>query len=515
MGMKFPIGIQNFEKLRKEGYQYVDKTAFVYKLVNEGTYYFLSRPRRFGKSLLISTLEAYMQGKKELFKGLALEQLEKDWIAYPILHLDLNTEKYDSAEALNSILNRNLVLWEEQYGSRPEEDTLAGRFCGIIRRACEQTGKPVVVLVDEYDKPLLNAIGNEDLQNEYRKTLKAVYSVLKSQDKYIKFGFLTGVTKFEKVSVFSDLNNLTDISMLPEYVEICGITEKELHSNFDAQVELVAQANKLTKEECYEELKRCYDGYHFCPDSVGIYNPFSLLNTLAHYVFRDYWFETGTPTFLVELLKQTDFDLNKLTEEEVSDDVINSKESMRVNPVPVIYQSGYLTISSYDRRFNTYKLRFPNQEVERGFIRYLLPMYAAVKPSSGSSYLAQLVRLIEKGEPEEFMDLLQEFFSDNDYRVAGKKELYFQNVLYVVFKMIGFYVQVERCISRSRMDMILQTSDYIYIIEFKIDKSADEALQQIDDKGYAGPFASDPRRLIKIGVNFSSTTRDIQEWKIV
>ena len=513
--MKFPIGIQNFESLQRDGYVYIDKTALIHKLVNDGRYYFLSRPRRFGKSLLISTIEAYMQGKKELFKGLALETLEKDWTAYPILHFDLNTENYDRVEALTSILNRNLVMWEDQYGSRPEEDTLPGRFSGIIRRACEQTGRPVVILVDEYDKPLLSAIGDEDLQNEYRKILKSFYSVMKSQDKYIKLGFLTGVTKFEKVSIFSDLNNLTDISMLPEYVEICGITEEELHNNFDEQVGLLAQANKMTKQECYDELKHYYDGYHFCPDSVGIYNPFSLLNALAHHVFRDYWFETGTPTFLVELLMQTDFDLNKLTEEEVSDDVINSKESMRVNPVPVLYQSGYLTISSYDREFMLYRLRFPNQEVEHGFIRYLLPLYAAVSSNSGASYISKLVGYVRRGAPREFMELLEEFFIDNDYRVVGKKELYFQNVLYVVFKMIGFYVQVERCLSRSRMDMILQTTDYIYIIEFKIDKSADEALQQIEEKLYARPFASDPRQLFKIGVNFSSATRDIQDWKVV
>ena len=298
MSKLYPVGVQNFEKVILGGYEYVDKTALIYQLFNTGSYYFLSRPRRFGKSLLLSTLEAYAQGKKELFKGLALEKLEKDWTVYPVLHLDLNTQKYDTPESLTSILNDNLCIWESRYGARESETSLSLRFQGIIRRACEQTGRRVVILIDEYDKPMLQAIGNETLQNEYRSTLKAFYGALKSMDGCIRFALLTGVTKFGKVSVFSDLNNLMDISMDDRYVEICGISEKEIHTYFEEDIHALATATGLTYEETCAELKSNYDGYHFTENAVGMYNPFSLLNTFAKKKFGSYWFETGTPTYL-------------------------------------------------------------------------------------------------------------------------------------------------------------------------------------------------------------------------
>mgnify|MGYP000736648408 CR=1 FL=1 len=367
----YPIGIQNFEKIRQDGYFYIDKTALMYQMVKTGSYYFLSRPRRFGKSLLISTLEAYFQGKKELFTGLAVEKLEKDWVKYPILHLDLNIEKYDTPDSLDNILDKSLTAWEKLYGAEPSERSFSLRFAGIIERACKQAGQRVVILVDEYDKPMLQAIGNETLQAEYRNLLKAFYSVLKSQDRYIKLAFLTGVTKFGKVSVFSDLNNLNDISMDYRYMDICGITDKELHENFDGDVALLGERNGLTKEECYVKLKEQYDGYHFDYDTVGLYNPFSIFNTLSKLKFSDYWFETGTPSFLVYLLKHSNYRLDRITEEQVSGDLLNSIDSMSCNPIPVIYQSGYLTIKGYDKEFGIYRLGFPNKEVENGFIKYL------------------------------------------------------------------------------------------------------------------------------------------------
>ncbi len=378
---KYPIGIQNFEKLRTDGYVYVDKTAWVYKLVNTGSYYFLSRPRRFGKSLLLSTIEAYLEGKRELFEGLAIEQLEKNWTKYPILHLDLNTEKYTTPEALDAILDDALSGWESLYGRRESERSLSLRFQGIIRRACEQTGERVVILVDEYDKPMLQAIGNPELQTAYRDTLKAFYGALKSRDGYIKFAMLTGVTKFGKVSVFSDLNNLQDISMWDRYADVCGVSEEELLRDFGGDIRMLGEANGMSEEETLAKLRENYNGYHFCEDCIGVYNPFSLLNTFAQKRFRSYWFETGTPTYLVELLKMHRYNLEDLAHEVTTADVLNSVDSASTNPVPVVYQSGYLTIKEYDPRFETYTLGFPNREVEEALQQindkqYTLPFSA-------------------------------------------------------------------------------------------------------------------------------------------
>ena len=512
--MKYPLGIQNFEKIRTDGYLYMDKTAMLYDIVKGGTYYFLSRPRRFGKSLLISTLEAYFQGKRELFKGLAIDQLEQEWKRYPVLHLDLNAEKYTTPEALDHILNSVLVDWENLYGKGDGETTLASRFKGVIRRAYEQTGQKVVILVDEYDKPLLQAIGNNKLQDDYRATLKAFYGVEKSMDGCIQFAFFTGVTKFSKVSVFSDLNNLTDITMDRRYVELCGITEREIRHTLDAEVGQLALDNNLSKEACYEKLKLNYDGYHFEHDTVGVYNPFSLLHVMDAKAFKDYWFETGTPTVLVEALKQNGYNLNDLTQEEVTADLLGSLDSIDTNPIPLLYQSGYLTIKDYDPEFGTYLLGFPNQEVGRGFTRFLIPYYSRLKANQGQLFVAKFVKELRAGKTESFMQRLESLFAQGDYQVMGDAELYFQNVCWVIFRMIGFYTEVERHTSDGRMDMVIQTQDYIYIFEFKLDKSADEALRQIEDKQYAKPFEHDGRKIYKIGINFSTKTRRIDGWKM-
>jgi len=456
-----------------------------------------------------------LSGKKELFKGLAIEKLEQKWEEHPILHLDLNTENYKEPDSLRRRLDSTLSYWEQLYGTRAVETSLPLRFEGIVRRACEKTGHRVVILVDEYDKPMLQAIGNETLQAEYRNLLKAFYSVLKSQDRYIKLAFLTGVTKFGKVSVFSDLNNLNDISMDYRYMDICGITDKELHENFDGDVALLGERNGLTKEECYVKLKEQYDGYHFDYDTVGLYNPFSIFNTLSKLKFSDYWFETGTPSFLVYLLKHSNYRLDRITEEQVSGDLLNSIDSMSRNPIPVIYQSGYLTIKGYDDRFGIYRLGFPNKEVETGFIKYLVPFYTPIEEEKTGFLITNFIMDIERGEPDSFMQRLQSMFADTDYKIVGKMELYFQNAMYLVFKMMGFYTDVERTTSNGRIDVVLQTKDYIYVMELKLDGSTDEALCQIEEKGYALPFAKDSRKLYKIGVNFSSETRGIVEWKIV
>ena len=510
--MKYPIGIQNFESLRMDGYVYVDKTDLIYKLVNEGRYYFLSRPRRFGKSLLLSTIEAYLSGKRDLFKGLALEQLEKDWTAYPIMHLDLNTDRYNTVDVLKDRLNLFLSHWERDYGRDHNEVTLSQRFEGVIQRVYDKSGKRVVILVDEYDKPLLQAIGNDDLQNEYRGILKSFYGALKSKDACIKFALLTGVTKFGKVSVFSDLNNLIDLSMKRRYQSICGITEKEIREYFGEGVNELAENYDTDYDGILARLKDNFDGYHFVYNGVGIYNPFSLLNTLATGEFDNYWFETGTPSYLVEVMKQDRYPLPDLTQEQVTGDFLNSIDSMSKNPIPLIYQSGYLTIKSYDERFGFYTLGFPNKEVEEGFTDYLLPFYTNIRQGESAFFIGNFVKDLEQGNVDDFMQRMETMLSDTDYKIVGDSELYFQNAFYLISRMLGFYTEVERETSNGRMDMTIQTKDYIYIFEFKLDGSAGDALRQIDEKGYAKPFALDARKLIKVGINFSLEKRCIEQW---
>ena len=510
-GKLYPVGIQNFEKIRRDGYCYIDKTALVYQLVKTGSYYFLSRPRRFGKSLLISTLEAYFSGKKELFEGLAMEGLEKEWKRYPILHLDLNIEKYDTPDSLDDILNRNLVAWENLYGSDPAEVSLSLRFAGVVQRACEKTGERVVILVDEYDKPMLQAINSPELQDAYRSTLKPFYGVLKSMDGYIKFALLTGVTKFGKVSVFSDLNNLMDLSRDLRYFDICGISEEELLRDFSDDIQELADANGQTFEQACARLKEDYDGYHFCPDSPGMYNPFSILNTFAKKTYGSYWFETGTPTYLVELLKKSNYDLEEVSHVETDANILDSIFTDD-NPIPVIYQSGYLTIKGYDKRFGIYTLGFPNREVEEGFMNFLLPFYANVNKTSSPFEIKKFVTDVESGDIDGFMERLQSFLADCPYELAKDVELHYQNVLFIVFRLTGLYTKVEYHTSRGRIDLVLQTDSYVYVMEFKLDGNAEQAMQQIEDKQYALPFAKDSRKVYTIGVNFSSETRNIDKW---
>ncbi|MCD7938940.1 MAG: ATP-binding protein [Bacteroides intestinalis] len=507
----YPIGIQNFESLRRDNYFYIDKTALIYQMVKTGRYYFLSRPRRFGKSLLVSTLEAYFLGKKELFTGLAMEKLEKDWIEYPILHLDLNIEKYDTSESLNNILEKLLAKWEELYGANPSERSLSLRLAGIIERAYQQTGQRVVILVDEYDKPMLQAIGNEALQREFRNMLKPFYGVLKTLDGCIKFALLTGVTKFGKISVFSDLNNLNDISMYEPFVSICGMTEREIHKNLKAELHELAAAQKMTYEQAAAELKECYDGYHFVENTEGIYNPFSVLNTFYKMKFGSYWFETGTPTYLVELLQRNHYDLERMAHVQTDADVLNSIYGDE-DPIPVIFQSGYLTIKGYDKEFGLYRLGFPNREVEEGFIKFLVPFYTRFNKVEAPFEIQKFVMELRAGDVDAFFKRLRSFFADTPYELVSDLELHYQNVLFIIYKLLGFYVNAERHTSDGRIDLVLQTDRFIYVMEFKLDGTAEEAMAQINEKGYVLPFEGDSRQLFKIGVNFSSKTRNIEKW---
>ena len=515
MSKLYPIGIQSFEDLRKRDYIYVDKTALIYQLVSTGKYYFLSRPRRFGKSLLISTLEAYFSGKRELFAGLEMEKQEKKWIEYPVLHIDLNTEKYSTKETLEYKLDLSLKQFEAKYGRNPDEYSLATRFEGIIRRAAEKTGHNTVILIDEYDKPMLQAIGNPELQTEYRNTLKAFYGALKSCDGYIQFAMLTGVTKFGKVSVFSDLNNLMDISMINRFSEICGITEEELHRYFDDDIHTLAEKLGAGYEETCARLKLNYDGYHFSFKSPGMYNPFSLLNTFANMQIDNYWFATGTPTYLVELMKLHNYNVEEIEDIVTSGPVLDSIDAASTDPVPVIYQSGYLTIKGYNEEFENYTLGFPNREVEQGFFRFLLPNYASVSVTKSPYEIQRFVEEVRKGDVDSFLSRLQTFFDDIPYELAPRdREVHYQNILYIVFKLMGFHSEVEYHTSRGRVDLVLKTSDYIYVMEFKLDGTAEEAMAQINAKGYASAFAADGRKVIKVGVNFSSKTRTIERWII-
>ena len=403
------------------------------------------------------------------------------------------------------------MVYEEEYGSVPTDVTIDDRFVSLIRNAAEKTGERVVILVDEYDKPMLQAIGNDTLQSEYRNTLKAFYGVLKSMDGYIKFALLTGVTKFGKVSVFSDLNNLMDLSRDHRYFDICGISGEELLRDFGEDIQELAAANGQTFEQACARLKEDYDGYHFCPDSPGMYNPFSILNTFAKKTYGSYWFETGTPTYLVELLKKSNYDLEEMSHVETDADVLDSIFTDD-SPIPVIYQSGYLTIKGYDKEFGIYELGFPNREVEEGFMKFLLPYYSSVSKTSSPFEIKKFVQDVKLGDIDGFMERLQSFLADCPYELAKDVELHYQNVLFIVFRLAGLYTKVEYHTSRGRIDLVLQADSYVYVMEFKLDGSAEQALQQIEEKQYALPFAKDSRKVYTIGVNFSSKTRNIDRW---
>ena len=514
-GRKLPIGIQTFEKIRRGGYLYVDKTELVWQLASSSVPNFLSRPRRFGKSLLLSTFESYFEGKKELFEGLAIEKLEERWEKYPVLHLDLNAEKYDTPESLNAILSYQLTQWEAIYGKGEDETTLSNRFKGVIQRAYEKTGKGVVVLVDEYDKPLLQAIHNEELLESYRVMLKAFYGVLKSNDRYLRFVFLTGVTKFSQVSVFSDLNQLNDISMSKAYATICGLTKQELHDNFAPELEALAEENDQTFDEVMETMTQQYDGYHFHQKGEGMYNPFSVLNAFDKQEFGSYWFQTGTPTFLVKSLQKADYDLRTLMDGvEASASTFTEYRAEENNPIPLIYQSGYLTIKGFDKEFKIYTLGFPNDEVRYGFLNFLVPFYTSVTDDKKNFYIGRFVQELRKGDIDSFMHRFEAFFADFPYELNDKTERHYQVIVYLIFKLMGQFTQAEVHSAKGRADAIVQTPKYVYIFEFKLNGTAEEALRQINDKGYSEPFKGDSRQVMKIGVEFSAETRNVKRWLV-
>ena len=519
---KLPIGIQGFTGLRKDDYIYIDKTEYIYNLAHGGKEYFLSRPRRFGKSLLLSTMKAYWEGKKELFKGLKIEELEKNnpdaWKKYPVFHFDFNGESYQVNGILEKVLDYQLTDWEENYGLKTRKENLSERFKDLLIEANKQTGLRAVVLVDEYDKPLLEVMDKPELEEHNKAVFKGFFSSLKKLDEYLKFVFITGVTKFEKISIFSDLNQLRDISFTKDYAEICGITEKEIRSNFLPEILSLAREQELSEEECFAKLKQTYDGYHFYPKKTGVYNPFSLLNAFADGEFRSYWFSTGTPAFLVKKIADSDFDIRKFTDKTIYANEAMLSDYRADNPdlVPLLYQTGYLTIIDYEKISREYTLSFPNEEVEYGFLENLMPQYVSnCYPGSGKDIFT-LRRYVESGDLENIRNVLTALFASITY--TNKKspfEHYFQSVLYLVFTLLGKLTICEMHTFSGRVDCILQTKKFIYIFELKRDGTADEALRQIEDNKYALPFSDDKRKLYKIGVVFNSNERILSDWKAI
>ena len=523
--MKYPIGIQSFDQIRNDGYVYVDKTALIYQLVTTGKIYFLSRPRRFGKSLLISTLEHYFLGHKELFKGLAMEQLEQDWMEYPVFHIDFNNTDFTQAGKLAMKINIYLTEWEQIYGALPVEGDLGDRFAYVLEQAHKQTGRRAVVLVDEYDKPILDVLdsgyttqlnGKEILlEEQHRNILKGFYSVFKGADAHLKFVLLTGVTKFSQVSVFSGFNQPDDISMVEDFEALCGITKEELLTVFAEPIRELAQKWKITEEEVKTKLKRQYDGYHFSENMLGVYNPFSLLNCFRHKKMADFWFSSGTPTYLVRLLNHTQEQLNEMVGQYYFPEEFVDYKATVEQPLPMIYQSGYLTIKDYDPEMNSFLLDFPNNEVKKGFLT--LVAADCLKPKERvTSWIQQAVVALQQGKLEQFRDQLTAFLASVPYSMRRKQnereyERYFHYTFYLLLRLLSVYtVYNEMEQSQGRVDCIVETPDYIYIFEFKLDSSAEQALQQIKDKGYARPYLTDSRKLYQIGVNFSSETGTIE-----
>ena len=507
---KMPIGIQDFEKLRTENYVYVDKTRYVYDLAQYSTPYFLGRPRRFGKSLLLSTLKAYFQGRKDLFRGLAAGELEKDWIEYPVLHIDMNVASYRNTDDLDAGIDTNLRILEEKWGSDPRDTTVSARFYNLIRRACERSGRKAVVLVDEYDRPLIQTMEDAEAHDKVRGGLKGFYGVLKSADQWLRFALLTGVTKFSQVSVFSDLNQLRDISMNARYAGVCGISARELEENFGPELEALAAAGGISHGEALAEMKKLYDGYHFCEDSEGVFNPFSVINTLADGKFSYYWFKTGTPTFLIDLLKRGDFDLLRFAEG-VNVPAV-SIDDYRVggsDPVPLLYQSGYLTIKGYVN--GRYILDFPNDEVRHGFLNELLPHYT-YRVSNQDFFADYFVEDLRNGDVDGFMTRLGALFAGMPYELNSREERHYQTVFYLVFTLMGQFTRAEVHSAKGRADAVVAAGGRVYVFEFKLDGTAEDALRQIDERGYAAPYAAGSREIVKVGVEFDAAERNIGRW---
>ncbi len=510
-GIYYPVGQQNFRELREDECVYVDKTSFIAKIrATRQRYWFLARPRRFGKSLFLSTLEYFYKGERRLFKGLFVDSIDWDWKPYPVLRLDLNVEKYKEQGLLDDVLDNYLLSWEQEYGIEVVADSLSVRFQNIIKAAHEKTGRKVVILVDEYDKPLVNNLNHDYNFEHYRTKLASVYSNFKSSAEHIQLVFLTGISRFCKLSVFSDLNNLNDITFDNEFADICGITEKELFENFQPGIQQFAEDNNLSFQEASQELKSNYDGYRFAKKGSDIYNPWSLLNCLSKREISNYWSRTGQPSLMAEAMHRFDEDIESLLNSQCDEMTLQGFDLRNMSPLALLYQTGYLTIKDYDRETQLYTLGLPNREVTDSLFKELLPYYVKVKSGGDSQTVVRnIINSILLGQPEKLVRNLDIFFAGIPYEMKMDDENNLHTAIYILLKLIGIKAETEVHTSDGRIDIVVKTSRFIYIIELKFDKSSQEALDQIKEKQYDLPYRNSERRIFLIGLNFSSQTRHL------
>ena len=512
----YPIGIQTFSKIREGNYLYIDKTAYVYRMTHSASsYMFLSRPRRFGKSLLTSTLHSYFSGRKDLFHGLAMEKLEKEWTEYPVLHFDMSTAKHADSEQLLQELNLKLYGYEQIYGRLDEEVNPNQRLMGLIKRAYEQTGKKVVVLIDEYDAPLLDVVHEWENLDVLRNIMRNFYSPLKACDPYLRYVFLTGITKFSQLSIFSELNNIENISMDEPYAAICGISEDEIRSQMEEDVDRLAKNLEVTPEEALMKLKENYDGYHFTYPSPDIYNPFSLLTAMEKGKIGSYWFGSGTPTYLIKMLDKFGVKPSEIGRKQLKSSAFDAPTETMTDAVPLLYQSGYITIKDYNKMLDLYTLDIPNKEVRLGLMESLLPHYVDNKTPEATTMVAYLFYDIQNGDMDAALHRLQEFLSTIPYCDNTKFEGHYQQVFYIIFSLLGYYVDVEVRTPRGRVDIVLRTRTTLYLMELKLNKSAGEAMEQIDLKNYPERFALCGLPIVKVAVSFDSERCTIGDWKII
>lgn len=512
----YPIGIQTFSKIREGNYLYIDKTAYVYRMTHSASsYMFLSRPRRFGKSLLTSTLHSYFSGRKDLFHGLAMEKLEKEWTEYPVLHFDMSTAKHADSEQLLQELNLKLYGYEQIYGRLDEEVNPNQRLMGLIKRAYEQTGKKVVVLIDEYDAPLLDVVHERENLDVLRNIMRNFYSPLKACDPYLRYVFLTGITKFSQLSIFSELNNIENISMDEPYAAICGISEDEIRSQMEEDVDRLAKNLEVTLEEALMKLKENYDGYHFTYPSPDIYNPFSLLTAMEKGKIGSYWFGSGTPTYLIKMLDKFGVKPSEIGRKQLKSSAFDAPTETMTDAVPLLYQSGYITIKDYNKMLDLYTLDIPNKEVRLGLMESLLPHYVDNKTPEATTMVAYLFYDIQNGDMDAALHRLQEFLSTIPYCDNTRFEGHYQQVFYIIFSLLGYYVDVEVRTPRGRVDIVLRTKTTLYLMELKLDKSAGEAMEQIDLKNYPERFALCGLPVVKVAVSFDSERCTIGDWKII
>ncbi|WP_195533117.1 ATP-binding protein [Bacteroides finegoldii] len=510
----YPIGIQTFSEIREKNYLYIDKTEYVYRMTHFAKYVFLSRPRRFGKSLLASTLHSYFSGRKDLFQGLAMERLEKEWIEYPVLHFDMSTAKHVDKEQLLQELNLKLSEYEGVYGKGQEEINPNQRLMGLIKRAYEQTGRQVVVLIDEYDAPLLDVVHEKENLGALRNIMRNFYSPLKACDPYLKYVFLTGITKFSQLSIFSELNNIKNISMDEPYAAICGITEDEMLTQMKEDMGMLAAKLNISSEEVLLKLKENYDGYHFTYPSPDIYNPFSLLNAFADGKFGSYWFGSGTPTYLIKMLEKFGVEPSEIGNNHAEVSAFDAPTETMTDIIPLLYQSGYITIKDYDESIDLYTLDIPNKEVRLGLMKSLLPNYVASKTRETTTMVAYLSRDIRNDDMDSALRRLQTFLSTIPYCDNTRYEGHYQQMFYIIFSLLGSFVDVEVRTPRGRVDVVLRTKTTLYVMELKLDKTAGEAMEQINLKNYPERFALCGLPIVKVAINFDSERCTIGDWMI-